>query len=80
MRDLAVWIEESEGEFFSWGKPYVVVDLLGLGLSNPECFEFRLELKGTTRLITPSASKSCISSFFTLFTGPLISGSNVKLF
>ena len=78
MIDCAVWIEESDGEFFSKGRPFWVLARLGLGLSKPVCLELRRELKGTLRLMTPSASKSYISSFFTLLIGPLISGRSVK--
>ena len=57
---LAVWIEESDGEFLSDGSK--LCEGIGLMPGLLPC-KPRLELlNGTFLLITPSASKSCIKS------------------
>ena len=74
--DLAVWIDEREGDILREGRAPDTFDSLGEILSLLPC----PELKGMFLLITPSASRSCIRSIRTLLIGPLISGSSVRLF
>ena len=81
MIDFAVWIEDRDGELRSYGN--IREALLGLIMICEGLWlmlEPRLEvLKGMFLLITPSASKSYMSSYRTLFIRPLISGSIVRL-